>query len=763
MRAIPDTRWIWTPDWNENVNGEPVLMRFRRSFDILQRPERKLIKISADTRYKLYVNGQFAEFGPARGDQRVWYVDTVDIAPYLREGRNILAAEVLRYPLAYRGGNFGMARTTTPGLFVEDADGLLSADSRWKCKAVCGFRITRENPGFAPLMFIENDVGDARDAGWKTADYDDSDWSAAGAYSVMEISEAACPGDLSPRPIPYLKREPRRFIGVMPTCQADVARRFEALLRGEGTVRVPAGQTLSVELNAGELTTGYISLRLAGGAGASVKLLTSEGYVQKQFRRPGVPQKGDRCDWKNGVLNGFTDEYRPCGIGTEHSPEVFEPFWFRTFRFIKLTVEAGGEDCVVCGLDYIETGYPLEVKTVCEASDPSFAGIWDISLRTLKRCMHETYEDCPFYEQLQYAMDSRSEILYTYAVSGDDRLAKQCMEAFRLSQRADGLLNACYPHWGPNVIPGFSVYYILMVHDHMMYFGDKMLIKKHLGCIDGILNYFDNHLDPRGIVGKTGGHISERYWSFIDWATPWCETVGTPPSGLNGPITMESLLYAMGLQHAAELCDFVGRGDTAAEYRDRAASLKNAINAYCRDEYGFYLDSPGVKAYSQHCQTFALLTDTVSVDEGRPLLLATLEDRERFAQCTVASMFYVFRALEKAGCYDRTKPLWDLWRAMLKKNLTTCVEDGADERSDCHAWGSVLLYELPAVILGVRPAAPGYEKVTVAPQSGYLNWANGDVTTPWGNVHVEWIKENGALRASVAVPEGTRHRFEIHV
>ena len=70
-----------------------------------------------------------------------------------------------------------------------------------------------------------------------------------------------------------------------------------------------------------------------------------------------------------------------------------------------------------------------------------------------------------------------------------------------------------------NVIPAFSIYYLLMVHDHMMYLGDKALVKRHLPAIDGILGFFDRNLSEQGLVGKSGGPIMRhRYWSFIDWA-----------------------------------------------------------------------------------------------------------------------------------------------------------------------------------------------------------------------------------------------------
>ena len=766
MHALPLTNWIWLPDADELVRDEPVFAWFRKSFEVDAVPEQLIIRISADTRYKLYVNGCFAEYGPARGDNKVWYVDEVNISPWLVAGENVLAIVVLRYPMAYRLGNFGMWRTATPGLYVktleQDVFGL-STDETWTCFRPDHYQIDLSLRGIDPLLFTEKCFGAPVDNGWKCPGYHDDQWEKAKAYNIFQISQASSPGDLSPRPIPLMQRATRRFQRVVPKYSDDMLKKWNAMLRGTGSVRIEPNETCVVEIDAGEEMTGFLSLRVAGGNDAKISILYAESYYSdREIHLAGsvIRQKGDRCDWVNGELRGNTDTYRVSGYGSTDAPEEFAPFWWRTFRFIRLEIKTQAQPCTICGFDYQQTGYPLEVKTSASASDGDFAGIWDISLRTLQRCMQETYIDCPYYEQLQYAMDARSEILFTYTVSHDDRMARQCMDDFRRSQRSDGLINACYPHWGPNVIPGFSIYYILMVYDHMMYFGDESLVRKHLSAIDQILQYFEEHLDTSGIVGKTGGHISDRYWSFVDWSTHWGDTTGTPPSGLTNPITMESLLYIDGLQHAAYLCDYVGRHDTAAEYRCRAEHVQNAINQFCRDEDGFYTDSPGVSAYSQHAQVFAVLTDTVPGEDSQRILKCALADSQKFAPCSVSMMFYLFRALEKAGLYGLTEPLWNPWRQMLKDNLTTCVENDTDGRSDCHAWGSLILYELPAVILGVRPGAPGYGRVIISPNPGFLQWAKGTVTTPWGDVQIAWEKkENGKMQVHVDAPTCMRDKI----
>lgn len=759
---MKDSNWIWNPYWGAQDKDAPRIVLFRKKINLETKPYKGQIRISADTRYKLYINEKLVEVGPSRGDRQIWFYDTIDMLPYLKKGINIIGVSVLRYPEDPTAGNHGMFRTSLPGLYVtgkiEDMTGKicdLSADSTWKCLTDKSIAFYREEERFAPLVIHERAEGNPEIFGWKRPAYDDSSWSAAKAYIKKLVPEAVSPGNLKPRTIPYMFRKMCRFQSVMDLKKSDhAAEEWEKLLKGEMTLVIPPDTETIVELDAGEEMTGYIRAAFSDGKDAEISLLYAEAYVQDGFVGPEhIPVKTDRMDKEHGHLQGYEDFYHVAGFGSETEQEVYEPYWFRTFRFVRLHIRTGKEALRLHGLDYEETGYPLQIESYVTTSDSSLQQIWEISARTLKRCMHETYEDCPFYEQLQYIMDARTQILYTYAVSADDRLARKCMDDLRRSQRYDGVLNCSYPNCNTNVIPGFSIYYILMVHDHMMYFGDRVLVAEHMPAIDQILHYFERHLTKEGYVEKVGGiNMEARFWSFIDWAKEWNDTSGMPAAGLKGPLTMETLLYIYGLQHAADLADFLGRTEEARVYRERAKKAQKALLKHCMGDNGMLQDGPGIDEYSQHCQVFALLTDTVDAEPGKENLLRTIQE-PGYAQCTVAMRFYLFRALEKTGLYAYTNQYWDTWRNMVKMHCTTCVESEAYSRSECHAWGSLILYELPSISLGVRPAAPGYKKVRIAPVPGYLTNASGIVKTPAGNIRVSWKIENGAFKIDYEVPQ----------
>lgn len=753
------TNWITLKSVRKD---KAIRLLFRRTFFLEGLSGRCRLQVSADSRYKLYVNGMLAEAGPCKGDREVWYYDGLDLTAYLHPGKNVIAAEVLYYPAEQGKGSFSIFRTNHPGLFVKgkaesgSREILLSADEQWKVCMDAGFSIVAESDIFAPLLILEERRAQPELVHWTEEDFDDSAWEQA--IFDTSLSAQCSPGNLNERPIPFLYRKDKQFLGARIIRAGAEAADFDAFLAGERSVTIPGGQRMIVEINAGEEETGYLHLRMAGGKGSRVRILTSEGYVQEGTQ--GVlenPYKKDRLDTEHGHLHGFTDTYYPAGSGTAGHPEEYTPFWFRTFRFIRLEIDTE-EPLTLLSFTYTETGYPLEVRTRAQADDPDFAAIWDISERTLRRCMHESYEDCPFYEQLQYAMDARTQILYTYAVSGDDRLARKCMEDFRRSQRYDGLTNSSHPNYESNVIPGFSIYYILMVYDHMMYFGDRELLREHLPHIDRVLGFFQKHLTGDGYVGKIGGlNGKDRFWSFIDWASEWDETSGVPPATLQGPITMESLLYLYGLQAAQQIASYLDFRDLAAEYGRRAAKVRNAVQLHMTGKKGMLADGPGVEEYSQHTQVFAVLTGTIGAEQGREALLETIRQKEDYPQCSVAMAYYLFRALEMTGLYEHTREYWGIWRRMLAKHSTTCIEDEVQERSDCHGWGALILYELPSVILGVRPREPGCRVLEIRPQPGYLTEAEGDVVTPAGMVHVRWTKKNGEeLRLEYTAPEHVR-------
>lgn len=697
------SNWIWMEDEDSRDRSKPVVVLFRKEIAAADK-----IRISANCRYKLYVNGVFVQEGPQKGTSEAAFVDTAELSSYLCGQRSAVAVQVLYYPEESSLRNDSLYYSRFPCLYVEDLSDTKELDGKngWKYYKATEIEITGEPFSPAPIHGVEHVTGNSALNGWMRAGYDDHAWTPAKPYGFFESRKPIAPFNLEERTIPAMAHSPCRFSAVV--CVRESAAQspdalkaqWAELLSGTGTVEIPPNTTQVVELSAGEEMCGYPQLRLAGGAGAEIGILYAECYAKPQPNRA-RPVKDDRTDYINGVLLGPEDRYTAVGFGTREAPEVYEPYLFRTYRYIRIRITTREQGLSVLGYDYLSTGYPLEVKHHPVSGNETFNQIWDISLRTLKRCMHETYVDCPFYEQLQYTMDSRSEILFTYEVAEDDRLARACMDAFRKTQRSDGILQASAPAVGVNVIPGFSVFYILMVHDHMTYFGDRTLVRHHFACIDGVLKFFDDHLTPKGLVGSVGGALfHHKYWSFIDWCPEWNDAHGVPTAAKHGDgsITMESLLYLYGLKKAAELAEFIERGDAAEEYRRRAAALEAALRKYCIGADGRVQDGPGVELYSTHCQVWAVLTDLVSAEQGRSNLRKTYGVKG-IPQCTVSMSFYLLLALDKLDMLDEAEHMWDMWRTMLQNNMTTCVEDSTMQRSDCHAWGAIMLYALPRIYL----------------------------------------------------------------
>ena len=727
---------------------------FRKHFTLAERPATFRIHVSADNRYRLFVNGVSVSVGPARGDLMHWRYETVDLAPQLHAGDNVLAAEVWNAGL---GGDRPMGQMTLQtGFIVQGLDaaaGVVDTTAEgWK--AVKDEAYAALPPDRAVLQtYLVAGAGDDVDGarypwGWETAGFDDRAWPAAQA--LMRGREHGVSTDvdwwLVPRTIPQPEETPQRFASV---------RRSEGVTPGAGFVAgrepltIPAHDRATFLLDQSEETTAYPELLVSGGRGSAVTLTYAEALIDA--RRA----KGDRNEIEGKRLIGVSDRFRPDG-GVHRR---FAPLWYRAFRYVEVAVETGDEPLTIDDLRSTFTAYPFERKASFASDDPELTRIWDVGWHTARLCAFETYMDCPYYEQLQYVGDTRIQALISLQVSGDDRLMRKAIDLFDQSRIAEGLTQSRYPSERPQIINTFSLFWIEMVHDYWMHRDDAAFVRERLVGISAVIDWFSRHVDARtGMLGPLP------YWTFVDWpdAWAWSDTRGSggePAGAHTGGSSIVTLQFATTLQDAAEFFDAYGRHAEAAAYRAQAEQLKRATLARCWDaDRRLVADTPERKEFSQHANIMAVLAGALPEDRARELIVRVAGDAN-LTPATQYFQFYLLRAMKAAGEGDRYVSQLGPWRAMLAKGLTTFAERPDPTRSDCHAWSASPTYELLATVCGVEPGSPGFKTVRIEPHLGLLQHVSGVVPHPAGEIRVDFRREGARLTGTITLPEGVTGEF----
>lgn len=734
-----DAKWIWYEGIPQNNCGRNEVCYLRKKFYLTKDAYKLRINVTADSRYKLYLNGKIIGFGPEKGDRWRYYFDVIDITEDLCEGWNVISAVVIHYypaePWIYhRGGPGSVYRTATGGFLFEGyvfdrneslMEKILTDDSWliYRDEAI-EFLPSKHMPLVGE---VERVKGELLPNNWTTLDFDDSAWKNAVVidkdrslnFNPEEtLNELFPPWSLVKRDIPLLYQEERNFVRVIPDGDLLVGMTLEP------------NRHYSFILDAGELTTGFPCLKIRGGKGSKIELTYAECF---SFYNPDRRLEKRIRDDSSGIIIGDTDTFYPSG-----KDDYYEPFWFRTFRFIKVDIEVGDSPLLIDKIWFREIEYPIKIEGRFRCSDEEIDKVWNVSIRTLKRCMHETYEDCPYYEQMQYTMDSMLEALYTYQISRDYSLARKAIYDFHSSLLPSGLLQSRYPSVAPQVIPVFSLYWIIMLRDYVLYTGEIDLIKRYRPTIDSILIWFERHLNDKNLVDKIG------YWPYIDWVDGW--EWGMPSSFISDVPIIYSLIYSYTLKVASNLMLMIGCRGLFKEYKIRSMLIDKAIKKLCWDEnLKLFKDAPKTNQFSQHCQIWAILNEIVKSDNAKECLKNALS-REDISKVSISYSFFLFRALDKTGLYNRYAPfILDMWKNLLAFNVTTFPEVFKNPRSECHGWSAVPIYEFVASILGIRPSEPGFRKVDIKPHPLNLEWAEGVIPTVRGDISLRWERDSSSF------------------
>lgn len=680
-----DKSWMWVPSFSEDrTDTAGLLVLFRTTFNLDTEPPRSLrLQVTADTRYKLYVNRNLVGFGPVKGDAALWFYDDLDIAPYLQEGTNTILIAVLRFFYSSQHAT-SFPRLPLGGCRVASGDdGDVLPDflhSRAWEAAIDHNTVFRTDE-------LEDDFLHVYQASKRHGTCLPLTWGPVVCHEFQTSTGNAPPWNLSPRLIPAMRQKDIGFSAIHNLQSSVSMGKWEnVLLRPASdreTLTLPPDTSHRFDLEVPYHTTALVRFRFLRPErdGSTLSAKYAESYEDTPRLVPYLRTKSQRQDTTKS-LYGPMDYYRfRGGVETEwdqeDGEEAFAPFHFRTFRFLQITISVGATPLTLKSFDVQAVNYPLEVHAKVDAGEADNR-LWETSVRTLENCMHDCYEDCPFYEQLQYAMDTRTSCLFTYYTTGDDRLARQAIIQLHNSfQPAIGLTASRAPSHNSQVIPGFSLFWVCIVFDHLQFYGDITFSSRFMPVVDAVLNYFQTRIGNHGLVVS---EFRPGIWNFTDWAEEW-RPYGIPPSvDRTGISTFTNNLYAYTLQVAAPHLANLGRPGLAEEYLGRAGAVVKALREHCFDGQ-FFTDSLASGAitkqdYSQHNQVWSVLSGAVDENERAAIMRGAFAQipARRFVPTSIAMAYYCLRALSRAGddvYNEHFHRFWDPWRAQLALGLTT--------------------------------------------------------------------------------------------
>ncbi len=457
-------KWIWDKD---NLTEENVWMCFNKKVTLEGKPEELIAHISADSKYWLYINGETVVFDGSvkRGpDENSGYYDSVDIAPYLKEGENSICALVWFWDdeTSYSYNSSGQ------GGFIFEAknsDIIIISDQSWKVKKHSAYGDSifyKPNYRLAEHSIYydaREDLGD-----WTNESYDFSSWENATEYGV---GSTGAYGKLYPRGIPFLKDYGLK--------DYENSKDYENY-----TVNTLFGEKITVDIPYNAQVTTY--LKVIAPAGKKIRITTENtpiGAVSTTYITKEGEQEFEALGWVNG----------------EH---------------ITYDIPKG---VTVVSLKYRETGYDSEFCGDFTCDDEFMNTLWQKSLRTLYVTMRDNFMDCPDRERAQWWGDVTSEMIMTmYSMVSNSYLLYQKGVQAMLSHIDDTkVLQTVVPISGDYFelpvqqlagIVGFLTYY--------EYTGDKAFIEK---VYDASLDYLklwemgENNL----VVHREGS------WDWPDW------------------------------------------------------------------------------------------------------------------------------------------------------------------------------------------------------------------------------------------------------
>ncbi|SFT21477.1 family 78 glycoside hydrolase catalytic domain [Paenibacillus sp. BC26] len=736
--------------------------------------ERRIVRVTASSRYRVYVNGHFCGHGPAAGPHGYYRVDEWELSPnVIQEGLNIVAVEVAGY-------NVNSFYTLDQPSFVQaevEINGVVTAATGDPARGFDVFvlpeRVQKVQRYSFQRAFMEAyqlaapvhewrtnmDSFPASPAAWDAVEekkllprrvsYPDFAVKAPAAIAasgtVAQRSNAGTPWrDRALTGIgPLFKGFELGELALLPT---DELGEFETSLRSETAAEAYEGKPLAFGTHDTSIfafdrnLSGFIGIQFSCSRVSRIAITFDE-----------ILTNGDvdhlRLECSNII-------YLTCEPGA-YAFESIEPY---TLKYMKIVVLEG--DCLLSGCSLREYANPDTDRAEFNSSDEALSKIFEAARESFRQNAVDLFMDCPSRERAGWLCDSFFTARVEADLTGHSIIEHNFLENFALPELfaplPEGMLPMCYPadHCNGEFIPNWSLWFIIQLEEFRFRGGDETLIRSLQPRVDALLRYFEGFHNEFGLLENLES------WVFIEWSK-----ANSFVSGINFPSNM---LYAGALEAA-------GRLYTNSDYLAQGAALKQVIREFSFDGE-FFIDQAIENAddeiemtdnRTEVCQYYAAFFGIADPEEQREWYASLVHDfsPSRGAdEPTIADISEIHPANAFIGYYLRMELLSQLGASTqlleeikaffgrMAEQTGTLWEHNRTTASCNHGFASHVVRSLYRDALGIESLDLKQNKLSIAFTDTSLQWCSGKLPTPEGLVELEWRIEDGELRYRITAP-----------
>jgi hypothetical protein len=709
--------------WIADANPAPdVYAAFRAEFELTEQAEVELLVFGVSW-FVCWLDGEYLTEGPARFDLDHPEHEVIHVA--LPAGRHVLAIQAHHIGIDTR-----ILEAARP--FVRCAASIRGSpvELSWKGIGLPAYasQVRRVNP---QLGWIEWCDTRQLPADWQALEYDDAAWPAA--VPVETPWADSVPVRLGPMqrivhdvtPVGEgrlanvygyeLDDPPARFFLRDLECEQlphqGVWRRYDLgrvrLGKPRITLDVPEGAVVEMAY-AESLTRGRVApyINLSAGASANMDHYTARGGVQ-----------------------------------------TFDPLTPKGGRFVEVHVVAPpGKVGEIRFLEeqFIERSYYGEPEGSFRCSDPLLERIWMTGVETLRACAEDAITDNPTRERGQWTGDVVGVGIDIAAVAYRDlRIFRRGLVQSAQSARDDGLVAGMAPG-GSVYLSSYAAQWITACIHYFRLTGDRTLLDELWGAAQKNLAALERDPEDPGIPEGVA-------WNFIDWG------YDPPKAEIDPALNLHYLdsLHAMG--HWAGIM-----GEDPEVYQVRFDVLRDRLTALIRAA----IDEGGWDSLGYHATALALdrgFFSGAAHDEAEDYMKRHLRRcfpndpaAPRLSDPTVQEKrlitpyfaHYAFPALiERANMPFILDQFRSCWGWALDTGATTWLEVFDTRWSHSHQWAGCPTWQLSRYTLGLHhrfDRGMNHFDFHLAP--GGLDWAEGALPLPEGEVRISWVIENGQMK-----------------